>query len=317
MVWFRRLAGVTIFFTFVQIILGGVTRLTNSGLSCPDWPRCYGMLVPTPDGIAALGGTDYAYFQIMLEWVHRLTAGAVVGPLVLILTVLAWRLASRHRGLFGIMVTALLLVIIQAGLGGLTVLDRNSPWSVAVHLSVALLFLAVLLLAYRRAGSQARPDAVGGGIHALAGIAALIALVTVASGAMMAKSGASLACTTWPFCNGAVIPDMADPYISLHYGHRLLALIASLLTLGLAASLRGMERGPVRKSANMAASVVVLQVALGAGVVLMGVPVWIGALHLALGVIVFGSLASAFWAGSRLGFPSHGTDSQHGAVSRA
>lgn len=317
MVWFRRLTGVTIFFTFFQIILGGVTRLTNSGLSCPDWPRCYGMMVPTPEGIAALGGTDYAYFQIMLEWLHRLTAGVIVGPLVLILTLMAWRLASRHRGLLGIMVAALVLVVIQAGLGGLTVLDRNSPWSVAVHLSVALIFLAVLLLAHRRADRSARPDSAGARVHALAGIAAVIALVTVASGAMMAKSGASLACTTWPFCNGALIPDMSDPYISLHYGHRLLALIASLLILGLAFSLRGTERGPVRKSTNMAASAVLLQVVLGAGVVLMGVPVWLAALHLALGVVVFGSLVSAFWAGSRLAFPPHATDTPHGAVSRA
>jgi len=318
MVWFRRLTDAAIVFTFLQILLGGVTRLTGSGLSCPDWPRCYGMLVPTPEGIAALGGSDYTYFQVMLEWTHRLMAGAIVGPLALVLVIVAWRLRRENAALFPIMAAALVLVLVQAGLGGLTVLDRNSPWSVAVHLSVALVFLGVLLLAAVRSRPRAASEAVPGPIRMLAASGALVALVTVASGAMMAKSGASLACTTWPACDGALLPDMSDPFIALHFGHRLLALVTVILVLGLALATRRLASGSTaRAAAATAAWLVLLQVAIGAFVVWLYVPVWLGAVHLGFGVLVFSALATVFWTGiaERSAMQSEGMI--HGSVSRA
>ena len=56
---FRRLAGATIAATFILIVLGAVVRSTGSGLACPDWPRCYGLWLPTPDSLAGLGTVDY------------------------------------------------------------------------------------------------------------------------------------------------------------------------------------------------------------------------------------------------------------------
>ena len=128
----RKVAALTATAIFVQILLGALTRLTDSGLSCPDWPLCYGLWFPSPAELTALE-VDYTFGQVMLEWTHRFNAAVLVGPLTLALLVMAWRKRCEVPTIFKVMVVAAVLLLIQAGLGGFTVLDRNSPWSVAVH----------------------------------------------------------------------------------------------------------------------------------------------------------------------------------------
>ena len=297
---FRRLAVAAMVFTFALIVLGAVVRGTGSGPSCPDWPRCYGMWLPTPESLAAMGGTDYAYYQVMLEWTHRLIAGFIVGPLVVWLTFWAIALRRETRVLAPLMIVALGLVAIQAALGGVTVLEGNSPISVAVHLSVALVFLATLILAFlfaeRRTGLDASLDAVGLATRSLAGMALLATLVTVASGAITAKSGASFACESWPLCEGWDFPDLADSLVRVHFGHRLLALATAALVTSLyvAARLRRADASRLHRDARLAFLLVLLEVALGAVVVFTGVPLWGAVAHQAIGALVFTVLAFAF-----------------------
>ena len=218
----RTTAAVTAILVYALIVLGAVVRTTNSGLSCPDWPTCYGHWVPLPSDLAAVPNIGYTYAQVMLEWVHRLIAGVFVGPLVLLLAVLTF-LRRRERPDLAIAGAALVvLLLVQGALGGLTVLDRNSPWSVAIHLGTALLVLTVTLRIFTGAagwsgGKAARP------LLMPAAAAWCLALLAMMSAAMTAKSGASLACATWPSCNGALIPDLGDYYIRIHFTHRVLA----------------------------------------------------------------------------------------------
>ncbi len=299
MTLFRRLAGLTAFAIFVQIVLGAVVRLTDSGLSCPDWPLCYGLWFPTPDKLAALPSVDYTFGQVMAEWIHRLNAAAIVSPLILVLLVLSVRLRRAAPGLLLTMIASVAVLSIQAGLGGFTVLDRNSPWSVAVHLTVALVLLALILRAQMLA-EPARTPAPWGGARVLASLSAIMILVTVASGAMMAKSGATLACSTWPLCDGAVIPDMSDPGIRLHFGHRLLALgtgLAIVLTWLMARRAGLSATNPFRHGATLAFSIYVAQVLVGAVVVTafdggsLAPQVATGAFHQTVGVMLFAILA--------------------------
>ena len=297
---FRRLTAVAMAATFGLIVLGAVVRGTGSGLACPDWPRCYGLWLPTPESLAAVGGTDYGYYQVMLEWTHRLIAGLVVGPLVVWLTVWAIALRREARVLAPLMVVALGLVAIQAALGGVTVLQGNSPLSVAAHLSVALVFFATLILTYlfteRRTGLDASADTLGPGARSLAGVALLATLITVASGAFTAKSGASFACESWPLCEGWEFPDLSDPLVRVHFGHRLLALAtAALVTLLYVVARRiRFDASRFYRDAHLAFLLVLLEVALGAVVVLTGVPLWGAVVHQAIGALVFAALAFAF-----------------------
>ncbi len=292
----RVVAVFAVLFTFVQIVLGAVVRLTNSGLSCPDWPLCYGLWFPTPAKLAALGGIDYSFAQVMFEWTHRFNAAVVVGPLTLGLALLAWRRRRDIAGLWPVAITALVVLLIQGWLGGFTVLNRNSPWSVAVHLSVALVFLALLVWACL--STYGPPVERRGRAGALVAAGALAALATMASGAMMAKSGATLACAGWPLCDGAWWPDLSDPFMRLHFGHRALALVTAVLVVVLAATAR---TGTMARAARWAVAIVAMQVLLGAVVVdvfardSLANQAAVGALHQAIGVALFATLAWGLW----------------------
>ncbi len=286
----HRVTAVALVAAFILIVLGAWVRATNSGLSCPDWPTCYGHWLPTPGSIPADAG--YSYGQVMLEWWHRLIAGFVLGPLVLAIAALCLAARDYGRRLPRHGLTLLLLLVLQAALGGFTVLDRNSPWSVALHLTTALFLFSVLWLIYER--SSGRDDAPAARpLRSLAVVTWFLALATMASAAMTAKSGASLACATWPLCDGTLLPDMGDPLIRLHMSHRWLAAGTCLGVIGLVIGTRA-QLAHSRLAAG-ALLAIVLQVMLGAAVVLLEIPTGLAVLHQALGVLTFALIARLMW----------------------
>ena len=291
----RVVAVVTAVLVYVLIVLGAVVRTTNSGLSCPDWPTCYGHWLPLPSDIAALPTVGYAYWQVMLEWVHRLIAGFFVGPLVLLLAVLTF-LRRRERPRIALTGGLLLvLLLVQGALGGLTVLDQNSPWSVAIHLGNALL---VMTATVRIASLASRPS--GTLARVLLGPALLawcLAMLAMMSAAMTAKSGASLACATWPLCNGKVVPDLGDEFIRIHFLHRVLAAATAITLLYLYGRSRSRpELSPsLQRLVAVAAGLVVVQVGLGALVILLEAPIWKAVLHQAVGVLTFTVVTVILW----------------------
>jgi heme a synthase len=285
----RRATGLALVLTYALIVLGAWVRATGSGLACPDWPTCYGHLLPLPGEIPPDAG--YAYHQVMLEWLHRLLAGAILGPLILLIGWLAWRARSDDARLPACAAVLITLLAVQAGLGGVTVLDQNSPWSVALHLSTALLVFSMLWLIFARTGPAIAParDAA----LPLSVLVWLLALSAMASAAVTTKSGASLACSTWPLCDGALVPDLSDPAIRLNFSHRVLAAGVGLGALALVGATRA--RPGLRALARAALALVLAEIALGAMVVIEQVPVVLAVGHQALGVLVFGVLSLLMW----------------------
>ena len=285
----RRAAALALVLTYALIVLGAWVRATGSGLACPDWPTCYGHWLPLPGEVPPDAG--YAYHQVMLEWAHRLLAGVILGPLILLIGWLAWRARSHNRRLPAFAGVLIALLLVQAGLGGVTVLDQNSPWSVALHLSVALVLFSVLWLIFDRTGRMV--FGARGGAGPLAVGVWLLALGAMASAAMTTKSGAALACSTWPLCDGALIPDLSDPAIRLNFGHRIFAAAVGLGALALVGATRA-QHG-VQALAWSVLILVVAEIALGALVVMWQVPIVTAVLHQALGVLVFGLLSLLMW----------------------
>jgi cytochrome c oxidase assembly protein subunit 15 len=285
----RRATGLALVLTYALIVLGASVRATGSGLACPDWPTCYGHLLPLRGAIPPDAG--YAYYQVMLEWAHRLLAGAVLGPLVLVIGWLAWRARGHNPRLPGYGAALVLLLLVQAGLGGVTVLDQNSPWSVALHLTTALLLFSVLWLIHARAAPAIarRPGSAG----PLSVAVWLLALGAMASAAMTTKSGAALACSTWPLCDGALIPDLSDPAIRLNFSHRVLALGVGLGALALYAVCRG--RPEIGSLAALVLLLILAEIGLGGLVVLWQVPLAAAIVHQALGVLTFGAISLLMW----------------------
>jgi cytochrome c oxidase assembly protein subunit 15 len=285
----RRATGLALVLTYALIVLGASVRATGSGLACPDWPTCYGHLLPLRGAIPPDAG--YAYYQVMLEWAHRLLAGAVLGPLVLVIGWLAWRARGHNPRLPGYGAALVLLLLVQAGLGGVTVLDQNSPWSVALHLTTALLLFSVLWLIYARSAPAIGRPAASAGPFSIALWA--LALGAMASAAMTTKGGASLACSTWPLCDGTLIPDLSDPAIRLNLSHRLLALGVGLGALALYAVCRG--RPDVGSIAALVLLLSLVEIALGGLVVLWQVPLATAITHEAVGVATFGAISLLMW----------------------
>ena len=133
----------TLFLTIAivfQIILGAIVRITESGLACPDWPLCYGLWFPTAEKIQLIENINFSYIQIMLEWIHRVNAAVIVGPLTIILLFKSlFQNSYKKFRVFTIVIFC--VVILQRLIGRFTVFDKNSAWSVALHLSLALILL--------------------------------------------------------------------------------------------------------------------------------------------------------------------------------
>ncbi|MFB6113342.1 MAG: heme A synthase [Halodesulfurarchaeum sp.] len=139
---YRYLAGTTLVLTYIVMILGSYTGAIGAGLSCPDWPTCYGTWIPwlTP---SVVQNSPYTALQIFAEWIHRGLA-MVVGLLILGTAVAAWRVQGDSPLVKWSATLALVLLPIQVVLGGLTVTENLMPIIVTGHLAVAVLILALL-----------------------------------------------------------------------------------------------------------------------------------------------------------------------------
>lgn len=280
-----------------MIVLGALIRTTNSGLSCPDWPTCYGYWIFTPAIFESLGPIGYSYAQVMYEWVHRALAAVVIGPLLLLLAIVCWRKGPIDPVLPRLAGILMVLLLIQGALGGITVFDANSPWSVALHLGTALLLLTTATGIVRRADT--RPTYTSSALVAVLAVMTWTStLATMLTAAMTAKSGASLACSTWPLCDGAIIPDVSDPLVAIHFAHRTLALVTALLllTLYLATRYGGSRARHAWPFVAFACVTIFVQISIGALVILLEVPVWAGILHQAVAVLIFVSMTWLMWS---------------------
>lgn len=131
----RRLVWKIAVATVILMAIGSATRVANAGLACPDWPLCYGQLVPTAE----------MNLQVFLEWFHRLDA-SIIGLLTIVLVGQTWwRRAVLPKWLPWAALASLALVLVQGLLGGLTVTEMLRFDIVTAHLGTALLFFVTVL----------------------------------------------------------------------------------------------------------------------------------------------------------------------------
>ena len=273
---FRYLTLITLASIFALVVLGGVVRVTESGLGCPDWPLCHGKIIP--DANAAT----------LIEYSHRLVA-SLVGMLVLATAVVAWRRYRTRAWIFWPSLIGVVLIIVQSALGGATVLTELEGEFVMAHLALAealtAVFILVALDAWKGvAFSTIRMD----GVAILAAIAALAVYVLLITGSYTTVSGASGACNRWPLCQDGNLYVLAKLPI-IHMVHRLAAVIAVIAAFAVVAwAWRSrVTRPDVALASLLALAVYALQVFAGALVVWWGLPVEMRALHLALATVVW------------------------------
>lgn len=295
---YRRLAWTAAGATLGLIVLGGVVRISGSGMACgDDWPLCKGELLPPLD------------LPTLIEYGHRLAA-SLVGLLVGALAALAW---IRHRGdreLRRPATFAAGLLVGQVLLGAVTVRLGLPAASVVLHLALAMLLLATLVAAALRAHSGAGAEIPAAGDEAstgeaslsspprpgygtLARVAAALGFAVVVLGGLVANLGAGPACRGFPLCNGTLLPA-GGTLAAVQWVHRLLAFVLVVL---LAASF-GWSRVPgaasrgVRRLAAAAFALALAQVGVAAAMVLRSLPGGLRAAHLAIGALLWSCLVA-------------------------
>lgn len=227
----RRLAWITVFFTFDLIVFGAFTRLTDSGLGCPDWPGCYAKANPIAAladiraAEAAMPGGPVTVFKAWIEMLHRYLAMGV-GLLIIAMMVLAWRRAWQRGGARPWLATALFgLVCLQGAFGAWTVTLKLQPAIVTMHLMLGMLLLALLTLQAARldtvfsassAALPAAPTASADGLtppawralRLLAAFGLFLLALQIALGGWVSTNYAVLACADFPSCQGSLVPEM-------------------------------------------------------------------------------------------------------------
>lgn len=212
----RKLAWVTAFLTLDLIMFGSFTRLTDSGLGCPDWPGCYGHSNPLSAGEqiraaeTALPSGPVTMTKAWIEMLHRYFAMAV-GFLIIVLTVLAWQRWRHAPGESPWLATfTLAAVCVQGAFGAFTVTMKLQPAIVTAHLLGGVGLLALLVwLALRQAGQPAaEPSAATP--RTLAALAAVLLVIQIALGGWVSTNYAVLACPDFPLCHGRIAPPDMD-----------------------------------------------------------------------------------------------------------
>jgi heme A synthase len=286
-----RLSLVIVVATYALIVLGGVTRVTESGMGChDDWPRCQGQWYPPLETIA------------IIEYLHRAVASAL-GLLVLALVVVAFRAPGLRRATRWLPVFAFGLIIVQGLLGAVTVWRELPAIIVTAHLGTSMLFLATTMaiawLAARDLGAPRSLAGLGDGAGAgdprlgrYAAVGAAIVFVMILSGGAIATSGAALACDQWPQCLGdQFVPDRTSRYTWLNLTHRTLSALGAVAVIAVWVLARRRAVDPMtRRLAGLAAATVVAQIGFGALYVLADGSRWLGAIHLATATLLWATM---------------------------
>lgn len=275
--------------TVLLILAGSLVTSTDSGLSVPDWPTSYGQNMFTFPPSKWVGGIFY-------EHGHRLIA-STVGFLTIILAVWIWK-HDRRGWMKRLGVAALGAVIAQGVLGGLTVLFFLPAAISTAHAGLAEIFFCIIVAialftsprwisGYRRSPSEAS------GVDDLALVrtatATTILIYTqILIGATMRHTGAGLAIPDFPLMFGHLLPPVWDAKITIHFTHRVGALVVAMAIAATSASVwsRHRSRPELTGPAMLLVVLVIAQVALGALTVLSRRDVWISSLHVVCGALV-------------------------------
>ena len=307
----QALTVLTLFLTFDLVLFGAFTRLTDSGLGCPDWPGCYGHASPAAAHAHIEAAQDaqpsgpVTHSKAWVEMVHRYLATAV-GVLILALTVLSVRLARRREGVLPVRpfwpAVTLVWVCIQGAFGALTVTMKLFPAIVTLHLAGGLVLLALLCaqaVRHKQSADGVGPVLVSDAQRWVFWGALVLLSLQVLLGGWVSTNYAVLACAEFPGCQGVWWPSMdwraamevwrplgltaaGEPLsfqalTAIHMAHRMLACVTALALLGLAWAL--LRSDSLRKPARWLGALLTLQIATGLSNVVLGWPLLAAVMH--------------------------------------
>lgn len=277
--WLRTLALTGLLSTILLIMVGSFVRVTGNGLGCPDWPLCHGQAIPPLD------------ISAWIEFSHRLLGG-IVSLQIAAVIVLAWRYYRHNKLIWRTAVATGFVLIIQVSLGGIHVLNELPRWTGLIHTGVAMAIAG--LLAALVTVTQPKLIALTKERTALFGqtqlklgavIGAAATYLLILTGSLVTRTGASLACPSFPQCGPADIPESLAGLITIQMIHRFTAFSVATIILIIVWQL--FKHGRSAKTAQLIAIgltiLLLLQFGLGISNVVFELPVWSRVLHLGTG----------------------------------
>lgn len=306
---YRKLVWITLFLTFDLIMFGSFTRLTDSGLGCPDWPGCYGQANPVQAHAdiraaeALMPTGPVTVVKAWIEMIHRYIAMAV-GVLIIAIMVVAWRRwlkSSRQLNNFapGLPTLLFFLVCLQGAFGAWTVTMKLQPIIVTIHLLLGLLLLAMLAILAARHSVFDAVSTAARSIFTPAALALALLVIQIVLGGWVSTNYAVMACTDFPLCHGMVIPPMdfehgftwwrelgktaagdllpVEALTAIHWVHRNFAFVVIAYIAWLAHKAYKIEG--LQKTGKWILIVLALQFASGVSTIFLSWPIVIAVLH--------------------------------------
>jgi heme a synthase len=306
---YRKLVWVTLFLTFDLIMFGAFTRLTDSGLGCPDWPGCYGHANPLQahaDISAAETAMPTGPVTVMKAWIemiHRYLAMGI-GVLIVAMMVIAWRRwlrTGRKEMKFSPLFPTLLFAFIcaQGAFGAWTVTMKLQPVIVSIHLLLGMTLLALLTWFGARLSEHTSVSQMAAALRFPAALALVLLVIQIALGGWVSSNYAALACQDFPLCQGVLLPQMdfangftlwrdlgktaRGDYLpfpaltAIHWTHRAFAVVVFILVAWVA--LNAHKVAGLRKTARWLLIIIGLQFAIGVSTIFLKLPLTLAVAH--------------------------------------
>ncbi|HEU0202415.1 MAG TPA: COX15/CtaA family protein [Burkholderiaceae bacterium] len=316
---FRALAWITAFLTLDLIMFGAFTRLTDSGLGCPDWPGCYGHSNPLSAGEpiraaeTAMPSGPVTMTKAWIEMLHRYFAMAV-GALIIVLFALAWRRRRREPERTPWLAAGILFAVcLQGAFGAWTVTMKLQPAIVTLHLLGGMTLFALLVWLAMREQRPATMAPAARSLRPFIALAMLLLVVQIALGGWVSTNYAVMACPDFPLCLGQWKPGDLDfragftlwrdlgmdgdgepivfqALVAIHWLHRTFALVV-FAVLGWVAW-RGWSLAGLSRLARMLAALLVLQFVTGLSNIVLQWPLALAVLHTGGAAVLLGILVA-------------------------
>jgi len=274
------LLNLLIFLTFDLMLLGAGVRTLDAGLTCPDWPLCFGKVIP-----------QY-HFGVYLEFIHRVIAG-IVGLLYLVFFLQVWK-SNELKKIRILSLVGLFFLMAQIIMGGLTVLKLLDAYIVTMHLTLATVFLITLYVMKQKLSLNSQPHLKSNRLfkvfqfNVFLGI--VFVVVQIVLGGLVASTYSGLICVDFPTCNGELLPPLKGP-IAIQVIHRLGAywlslIVSSLFILGI---FYGTKMGLTKKQRVMSVQIFMLvlsQIFVGVMNLKYLMPPFLSVFHLAMALTI-------------------------------